>query len=106
MSPEPDDATAVTLDAVLVTDVGVVRDHNEDSAHIDDAREFFIVADGMGGHAAGEVASAMAVETVKTTISEQRALIESFAKNPSDAGRREIVQLLQNAVLAAHQAVF
>ena len=105
MSP-PDDATAVTLDAVLVTDVGVVRDHNEDSAHVDESREFFIVADGMGGHAAGEVASAMAVETVKNTVSEQRALIESFARNPSDGGRREIVQLLQNAVLAAHQAVF
>ena len=41
------------LDAVMVTDVGVVRDHNEDSAHVDPARRFFIVADGMGGHAAG-----------------------------------------------------
>ncbi|HTJ43916.1 MAG TPA: protein phosphatase 2C domain-containing protein [Kofleriaceae bacterium] len=96
----------MTVDAQMVTDVGVVRDHNEDSAHIDDAKEFFIVADGMGGHAAGEVASAMAVETVMTTISESRATIEGFAKQPSDAGRREIVQLLQNAVLAAHQAVF
>jgi serine/threonine protein phosphatase PrpC len=104
--PEPDEAAAVTVDAVMVTDVGVVRDHNEDSAHIDDAKEFFIVADGMGGHAAGEVASAMAVETVKKVITEHRPTIESFAKQPSDAGRREIVQLLQNAVLAAHQAVY
>jgi serine/threonine protein phosphatase PrpC len=107
MAPvERDEVNAVTLDAVMVTDVGVVRDHNEDSAHIDGAREFFIVADGMGGHAAGEVASAMAVETVQQTIEGARPTIESFTKSPSDSGRREIVQLLQNAVLAAHQAVY
>jgi serine/threonine protein phosphatase PrpC len=102
----PHAAATVTLDAVLVTDVGVVRDHNEDSAFVDEAREFFIVADGMGGHAAGEVASAMAVETVKETITGARAQVEAFTQNPTDNGRRELVQLLQNAVLAAHQAVF
>lgn len=103
----PDEATTrVTLEAWLVTDVGVVRDHNEDSAHMDPDAGFFIVADGMGGHAAGEVASAMAVETVKTTLEAARTEVESFRKAPSDAGRRGLVQLLQNAVLSAHQAVF
>src|SRR5690349_2131267 len=101
-----DEAPRVRLDAVMATDVGVVRDHNEDAAHIDARRNFFIVADGMGGHAAGEVASAMAVDTVKKTLEAARPLIESFAKKPSDPGRRELVQLLQNSVLAAHQAVF
>jgi serine/threonine protein phosphatase PrpC len=101
-----DESPPVTLDAVLVTDVGMVRDHNEDSAHIDDERAFFIVADGMGGHAAGEVASAMAVDTVRQTIGESRAAIAAFTKAPTDQGRKDLVQLLQNAVLAAHQAVF
>src|SRR5262245_1388675 len=101
-----DEAPPVTLEAVMVTDVGVVRDHNEDAAHIDPQRSFFIVADGMGGHAAGEVASAMAVDTVRKTIELQRATIEAFSKAPTDQGRRDIVQLLQNAVLAAHQAVY
>ncbi|CAN5923586.1 hypothetical protein BH11MYX3_BH11MYX3_48060 [soil metagenome] len=67
---------------------------------------FFIVADGMGGHAAGEVASAMAVDTVRQTLEGARTEIEAFKKAPSDAGRRGIVQLLQNAVLSAHQAVY
>ncbi len=96
----------VTLDAWLVTDVGVVRDHNEDSATMETSQGFFIVADGMGGHAAGEVASAMAVETVKKTLEEAKAEIDAFKKAPSDAGRRGLVQLLQTAVLQAHQAVF
>src|SRR5215468_3392736 len=102
----PDEATRVTLDAWLVTDVGVVRDHNEDSAFKEPKRGFFIVADGMGGHAAGEVASAMAVETVKKTLEAAVKDIDAFTKKPTDAGRRSLVQLLQSAVLQAHQAVF
>jgi serine/threonine protein phosphatase PrpC len=101
-----DEVTRVTLEAWLVTDVGVVRDHNEDSASMEPAQGFFIVADGMGGHAAGEVASAMAVDTVKQTLAASHDEIEAFKKGPTDAGRRQIVQLLQNAVLQAHQAVF
>jgi serine/threonine protein phosphatase PrpC len=99
-------ASKVTLEAWLVTDVGVVREHNEDSAHMASSAGFFIVADGMGGHAAGEVASAMAVETVKKTLEEAEPEISAFKKAPTDAGRRALVQLLQQAVLQAHQAVY
>jgi serine/threonine protein phosphatase PrpC len=106
-SPQPtDEASRVTLEAWLVTDVGVVRDHNEDSAHMEPNSGFFIVADGMGGHAAGEVASAMAVETVKKTLEEAQPEILAFKRAPTDAGRRQLVQLLQQAVLQAHQAVY
>lgn len=100
------DATSVVLEAWLVTDVGVVRDHNEDSATMEPDHGFFIVADGMGGHAAGEIASEMAVETVKTTLIAAQDDIAAFRKSPSDAGRRNLVQLLQHAVLQAHQAVY
>jgi serine/threonine protein phosphatase PrpC len=101
-----DEASRVMLEAWLVTDVGIVREHNEDSAYMEPSNGFFIVADGMGGHAAGEVASAMAVETVRKSLEGAFTEIDTFKRAPTDAGRRGIVQLLQSAVLSAHQAVF
>jgi len=101
-----DEASRVALEAWLVTDVGIVREHNEDSAYMEPSNGFFIVADGMGGHAAGEVASAMAVDSVRKSLEGSRTEIDMFKRAPTDAGRRGIVQLLQSAVLSAHQAVF
>ena len=46
------------------TDVGLLREHNEDSFALLDAHGLFVVADGMGGHRAGEVASRLATTTV------------------------------------------
>jgi len=53
-----------------ITDPGLVRDHNEDNfAFLDlGTRTLFVVADGMGGHDAGEVASGIAVETVAQAV--------------------------------------
>lgn len=53
-----------TLDAWGTSDPGLVRQNNEDNWSIDPALRVAIVADGMGGASCGEVASAMAVETV------------------------------------------
>jgi len=58
----------VTWEAAGATDVGRVRAHNEDSFVIDAQRGVFLVADGMGGHAAGEVASAIASEAVGAAL--------------------------------------
>jgi PPM family protein phosphatase len=55
----------IHVQAAGLTDVGKKRDGNEDAYFIDDARQLYVVADGMGGHLAGEVASGLVVETLQ-----------------------------------------
>jgi PPM family protein phosphatase len=62
-------STSFPLDGLRVrfagdTNVGMKRDHNEDSYYLPHSERLAIVADGMGGHASGEVASRLAVETI------------------------------------------
>jgi len=58
----------VKLRAFGISDTGRQRDSNEDYFAMDNARGLYIIADGMGGHSAGEVASKVAVETIQRNI--------------------------------------
>ena len=79
------------------SDVGMIRAGNEDSFHskVDDAGGIFIVADGMGGHAAGEVASEMAVEILRDQLS---ALRDLHDRNAAD----KVMNALRGANLAIY----
>ncbi len=86
------------------TDVGRVRDHNEDNYLVDKKLALFVVADGMGGHAAGEVASALAVRTVHEEVKKEKQLIDDHqagAKGAAKVTDRDILNLLEFAVQRA-----
>ena len=58
------------------THVGMKRSHNEDAFYRNDEVGLYIVADGMGGHKAGEIASNMAVESIKNYVLNQKKAAE------------------------------
>ncbi len=97
------EAESVLTEARLVaggTDVGVVRDHNEDSYGIFREEGVYLVADGMGGHAAGEVASALAVERIGAFV--HSPFLNIFRK----AWPEMAVLWLEEAYREAHWAIF
>ncbi|MBY0385087.1 protein phosphatase 2C domain-containing protein [bacterium] len=65
------------------TDVGLKRLKNEDSYLVDDELKLYVVADGMGGHKGGDLASSMAVEVLRTSLS------HNMTKNPGMFSPRE-----------------
>ena len=86
------------------TDVGKVRDHNEDNFLVDKKLSLFMVADGMGGHAAGEVASAIAVRTVHEELKREKDLINDYVNGGTGGHKvtpKDIVALLEHAVQRA-----
>lgn len=83
------------------TDVGRKRKQNEDSYLADDALGLYIVADGMGGHAAGEVASAQAIQSIREALVEGKPLLEGFARTPTVEAREHVAQLMEKAILKA-----
>ncbi len=90
------------LEVVGRTDVGRVRPSNEDHFGFDERLGVFVVCDGMGGHAAGEVASQIAVDTVLSFFQERKSGIENDAYlGDAPVGAR----LLAEAVKQANDAI-
>jgi protein phosphatase len=72
----------VAIHSVGRTDRGRRRPLNEDALLCDDALGLYVVADGVGGHAKGEVASSEAVDQIHGFVRQGRAIIDRFAAEP------------------------
>lgn len=93
---------AYRLEAVALSDPGGVRSLNEDAVVADAALGVSMVADGMGGHHAGEVASRMAVEGLLSSLSTRIRQYRAGARRPTPA--QFVEQAVTEANLAIHRA--
>jgi protein phosphatase len=85
--------------------VGLVRAHNEDAAHIDSGYRFFVVADGMGGENAGEIASSLAVDAVRASLEPAGDILRRIEDSDDPVDHLVIRMLLERAMRAANGAV-
>lgn len=89
------------MEAFASTDIGKVRDMNQDSYYIstqDDDVKLYIVADGMGGYKGGEIASRLAIESAKNYIRNNFADIKKE--------KEQILDLIKNAIEYANMVVY
>lgn len=90
-----------------LTDVGRRRPHNEDAFTTDDALGLFVVADGVGGHAKGEVASSEATDQIRGFVSQGREVVTRSVAHPEARENvDELRRLLESAVQSACYIVF
>src|SRR6188474_2199546 len=98
----PVSATAMSLEFFSATDTGRARNNNEDSVAVHEASALVVLADGMGGYNAGEVASGMATSFVKTELG--RWLTEASDTATDSEVRRAMDICVDNANRAIFNA--
>jgi len=92
------------LECVALTDTGKVREHNEDTIGVDGDIGLLVLADGMGGYNAGEVASGIAVKTVVNLVREA-VLREDLEGNDPETGYTRPSIILRDAIFRANKII-
>src|SRR5678816_1476848 len=94
-----------TLEIASCTDPGMVRSHNEDSIAADAANGLVVLADGMGGYNAGEVASGMATTVIVTEIRQIPTNAKSFQAGDA-TGDQVVAKMVREQVLKANTSIY
>lgn len=97
-------AHAVRVQGAALSDVGRKRQNNEDSYVLDPERGLFAVADGMGGHSGGEVASALAVLLLQQALGS--APDAQFLSQPDVERRRRLLDWMAATVAGISQKIY
>ncbi|WP_245677841.1 PP2C family protein-serine/threonine phosphatase [Chondromyces crocatus] len=95
------------IEVGTATDIGLVRETNQDRLLHCPELALFGIADGMGGHAAGEVAAEVALAAVRTEMARPRsaAIVNAYVQGPSLDARREVLALMRRVGAVANDAV-
>ena len=94
-----------SLEVVAQTDAGMVRAHNEDSVTVDAACGLMVLADGMGGYNAGEVASGIAVSVMMAEIAQSLKGASPVAREAA-SGEELAVALLTRSLQKANASIY
>ncbi len=97
------------LSAFGISDIGLVRTNNEDSFCFDQSMQIFILADGMGGHNAGEIASAKAVETIFNHFSVAKHNKDKYTNNLKKDYKKDlsfIENVIGLSILESNQNIY
>jgi PPM family protein phosphatase len=96
----------VPLDVASLSHPGMVRSHNEDATFVDGAGGLAVLADGMGGYNAGEVASGIAVDAITKNMLPDLLSRRDLTKVDSTSGRTHAALLLQQQIEVANRAIY
>jgi serine/threonine protein phosphatase PrpC len=94
------------LDAASLSHPGMVRPHNEDSIYVDGVAGIAVLADGMGGYSAGEVASGIAVTVVSNGMLPELNSGRELSKVDVQTGLTHAALLLQQQIAAANKGIY